>query len=104
MSYAQDTGFPRPTGADLDREDNAHTRLRRLLRDKRLLKQATDYAHLREELHARHVVTTIADHLPGLAPAIYALALHACDEDPASGCCGLPLWPEGRDGDDDDAA
>ncbi len=46
-----------------------------------------------------HVVKVIAGHLPGLAPAILALAEHAMD-DVESGCCGVslmeapPRWAE----------
>jgi hypothetical protein len=36
------------------------------------------------------VVWTIAAHLPGLGPAIHALADHALQDDPLGGCCGLP--------------
>ena len=35
------------------------------------------------------LVEIIAAHLPGMAPAIHALAEHATG-DPESGCCGLP--------------
>ena len=40
----------------------------------------------------RRVVETIAQHLPGLAPMIRALAEHAVNAHAKSGCCGLPRW------------
>ena len=40
----------------------------------------------------QRVVETIAQHSPGLAPAIRALAKHAEGDDVESGCCGLPRW------------
>jgi hypothetical protein len=49
--------------------------------------------------HTAHLARVLAAHLPGVGPAIFALADHAREEDPDGGCCGLPArdYAEGTD-------
>jgi hypothetical protein len=48
------------------------------------------------ELETGRVVATIATHLPGLAPAVIALAEHALYEETVyQSCCGLPALQDG---------
>ncbi len=56
----------------------------------------TEFMRLELDYHVARVVEVIAAHLPGMAPTIRALALHAENDDPESGGCGLPPTKYGQ--------
>ena len=70
--------------AQLDAEQEA---LRRELPPE-LWARVDHFADLSRSYERLNIVETIARHLPGLAPAVRALALHA--ENDEDDCCGAP--------------
>ena len=80
----------------LDAIEQGRTRLSRELAPEQW-DRVWDQLHLEVTHERERTAEVIAAHLPGLAPAILALAQHAINDDPESGCCGLParLYGEG---------
>ena len=81
----------------LDRIEQGRTHLSRELAPEQW-DRGWDQLHLEVTHERERTAEVIAAHLPGLAPAILALAGHAGNDDPEAGCCGLPAARYGEGG------